>query len=741
MESDSQYTDTIPTEVSEQVEADPEINSPLNPAPTTENEENENDSLSQNSETDLQVPKVHKAHVPSALTVENVRKYEEETEPVDFAELMAKAPPGSSTAESEVKNDGGKNIMGTKPLPPIAVGPHKTLNADKKYDSPATKEITKGLKFTGEEYIAISIDVQTDESWLYQYGSWQNEDDNPLKLFPSRPTIAVAASQSSSTNETPFHRKKKIHITSDISTSELLDSDGVPTDGIMVPSEATVLSRSTTPKNIGESTTSNMEDDNPVTGMLLVESGGESDAESRTTGTSTIITSVGPPRILQYKAESKSAPIDYSEIEKTLPTDRTWEDLSPEEQEHYNRLLEEMAKWRKEQEELNCAVETRIDIEPHAAYGTQQEKKIAKEQAAERLRAHEAERQKQTVTTNQTNFYAFARQLKTVNYSLSSEKCMDEGWTIRPMTPPTPPEPAKEFFVQDVGTDIVSGKRYRQTFVYKQYDNGKDFLSVFADGTGTVWYASGNVAMSILPSTKPGKLIYILHEDKDPDEIPTVQAMFQPNGNCTCYYSSGKIHLILSAFGGEYFSEYGERTKKWRWKDTETHVHAPPFQPITIGISKQAGLRVLSQENIFLTFTDGRRSVRFNVGTKLRLKQALPKLDPIDMDTVILHEKVAYIQSIIERIQYTNKFPNSPRLAKMKLPNYLSAKLEKAARLRAAYNEQQPGEKKLNKKKQKLKGNESLVNGSFIAAEKKMKHRRQLPTSKEANLNVAVNVN
>jgi len=37
------------------------------------------------------------------------------------------------------------------------------------YESPAVRTTTKGLKFTGEEYIAISVDVQTDESWLQQY--------------------------------------------------------------------------------------------------------------------------------------------------------------------------------------------------------------------------------------------------------------------------------------------------------------------------------------------------------------------------------------------------------------------------------------------------------------------------------------------------------------------------------------------------------------------------------------------
>ena len=32
---------------------------------------------------------------------------------------------------------------------------------------PAHVEIARGLKLSGEEYEAVSIDVQTDESWLF----------------------------------------------------------------------------------------------------------------------------------------------------------------------------------------------------------------------------------------------------------------------------------------------------------------------------------------------------------------------------------------------------------------------------------------------------------------------------------------------------------------------------------------------------------------------------------------------
>ena len=54
--------------------------------------------------------------------------------------------------------------------------------------------------------------------------------------------------------------------------------------------------------------------------------------------------------------------------------------------------------------------------------------------------------------------FSVARQFKTINYALSSEKCMDEGWTLKPESPEPPLEPAKEFFVQEPATDSISGK-------------------------------------------------------------------------------------------------------------------------------------------------------------------------------------------------------------------------------------------------------------------------------------------
>ena len=79
------------------------------------------------------------------------------------------------------------------------------------------------------------------------------------------------------------------------------------------------------------------------------------------------------------------------------------------------------------------------------------------------------------------------------------------------------------------------------------------------------------------------------------------------------------FRLYLDQFGGLELDNTGSKKKKWSWKDQETHVHAPPFQPICFGINKNLAVRVMSQENISVTFSAKQRSCKFNVGTKLKV--------------------------------------------------------------------------------------------------------------------------
>ena len=78
----------------------------------------------------------------------------------------------------------------------------------------------------------------------------------------------------------------------------------------------------------------------------------------------------------------------------------------------------------------------------------------------------------------------------------------------------------------------------------------------------------------------------------------------------------------MDPFGGVELDPRGGRKRKWTWKDWRMqHVHAPPLQPITFSLTPRIGVRILSQENQTLTFTCRNRSVRFQVGAKLKVRQ------------------------------------------------------------------------------------------------------------------------
>lgn len=75
----------------------------------------------------------------------------------------------------------------------------------------------------------------------------------------------------------------------------------------------------------------------------------------------------------------------------------------------------------------------------------------------------------------------------------------------------------------------------------------------------------------------------------------------------------------MDQMGGLELNVFGGKKRKWSWKDQETHVHAPPFQPIRFGLNKNLGVRIMGQENIAITFSAKQRSCRFNVGARLKV--------------------------------------------------------------------------------------------------------------------------
>eukprot|EP00795_Rhopilema_esculentum_P016667 gene16667-8105_t len=301
-----------------------------------------------------------------------------------------------------------------------------------------------------------------------------------------------------------------------------------------------------------------------------------------------------------------------------------------------------------------------IDIKPHAPYGTKAARKAAKERAAERMREKEMEKQK--AVTAQANFFSFARQVKTIQYALSSVKCMQDGWTVRPKTPPVQPlRREDDEFSIDVNTSLL---QKRNELYEKFYENGKRFLIVFPDGTGSCYYPSGNVAV-IITSCELGKYTYILQKDTDDydTEDPGVLGVFEPKGNASCYFKDSSLRMVLTPYGGMQVDKAGNYKKKWNWYFIKGHVHTPPFQPICFALNKQLSCRVMEQDHIVITFTSDQRAVRFNVGAKLKaIKQTIPPISKRDDHQQFLDYVRKRVQNIQDKIQLTMKFPKSPKL-------------------------------------------------------------------------------
>ncbi|XP_071508726.1 uncharacterized protein [Diadema antillarum] len=350
-----------------------------------------------------------------------------------------------------------------------------------------------------------------------------------------------------------------------------------------------------------------------------------------------------------------------------------------------------------------------IDIAPHAPYGSKQARRAAKERAAERMREREMARQR-AAGANQANFYALqahriefmdgvARQMKTINYSLASQKCLDEGWTVRPPSPEEEDGNNKLVFVPEPTTPqlpIVFKSKKRQgketPIVMKRYRSGQLFLIQFEDGTGAVYYPSGALAI-LITAVEKNQFAYYVQSDGKPEEVKLL-AVFEPNGNGTCYHSNGNIRLNLNQFGGTFADQSGTLKKRWSWKDEENLSKTPPFQPICFSINPQLSVRCMTQDQIFVSFNCDLQTCRFNVGSKLKLvapDHVPPK--EIDRDMLYISEIKTYVQMVLDHIFNKKNFSKSPKLDNLRPSLPLQNRVRRNERLKQKIVERKAAKK------------------------------------------------
>ncbi|XP_040585801.1 glutamate-rich protein 6B isoform X3 [Mesocricetus auratus] len=158
------------------------------------------------------------------------------------------------------------------------------------------------------------------------------------------------------------------------------------------------------------------------------------------------------------------------------------------------------------------------------------------------------------------------------------------------------------------------------------YHSGKNFHILFPNGTGQIYYPSGNLAL-LIACNGLTKATYIVLEDSTEKKV---RGLVTNSGHATFYNEDGGIWLSLSKLLGYYFPK-DKHQKAWNWWNLRFHVHAPPIMSITLKLNKYIHVQIRSQDKvIFCFFAPKQKKICLNMGTKfkfvnLKLLQAMKK--------------------------------------------------------------------------------------------------------------------
>ncbi|XP_022255722.1 uncharacterized protein LOC111088862 isoform X2 [Limulus polyphemus] len=195
------------------------------------------------------------------------------------------------------------------------------------------------------------------------------------------------------------------------------------------------------------------------------------------------------------------------------------------------------------------------------------------------------------------------------------------------------PEPPQPVFITEL-PELASScwKKPQEKLIKKLYDSGKPFFTRYSDGTGHIYYPSGNLAILISGIEEEHWRAFYVYEDKSSN--PCLLALFDSNGNCVCYQSSGLMRCYLDVVGGILFDDKGSQCRNWTWRNavstcTTTYSTSDqpnrsksiivPIHPIVLALNQLVSVRIMAQDKISLCLSNGKHSCRFNVGTRLKI--------------------------------------------------------------------------------------------------------------------------
>ncbi|XP_071331269.1 glutamate-rich protein 6-like isoform X2 [Trachinotus anak] len=334
---------------------------------------------------------------------------------------------------------------------------------------------------------------------------------------------------------------------------------------------------------------------------------------------------VGLPRLIAYKPEPKQSPCDQKvpEVEskphvRLAQCDYCQQPCQPfihsellENKTNFERLFCcEQAKQMREfilEEGKKLAQkdsDRKIDVNPHAPITSEEEREAARERVRQRLRMTKPKKDK----LNKDNSHIEIKHKTSYRLSKEIPFISDE--------PHIPQIDCKNTAGMFTLQEETSGEPKLKEVIRKFYKSGKSFLTLCPDGTGTVFYPSGKAAI-IVSSAEAADFTYIILEDKD--AAASIKAIFTNKGHSTCYHPNGIMWLNLTPVGGLCFSETGDLRRHWNWSYFDPHVRNLPFKPLTFALGPHISVRIHSQEHMYVTFAHQKNTVRFSVGSKLKL--------------------------------------------------------------------------------------------------------------------------
>ncbi|XP_035310327.1 glutamate-rich protein 6B, partial [Cricetulus griseus] len=165
------------------------------------------------------------------------------------------------------------------------------------------------------------------------------------------------------------------------------------------------------------------------------------------------------------------------------------------------------------------------------------------------------------------------------------------------------------------------------------YHSGRNFRILFPNGTGQIYYPSGNLAL-LITCKGVAKFTYIVLEDCKERKI---RGLVTNSGHATFYKENGGIWVSLSKLLGYYFPK-DKYQKAWNWWNLSIHVHAPPIMCLTLKLNKYIHVQIRSQDKvIFCFFAPKQKRIYLNMGTKykfvsLKLLEAMKNKSILETD-------------------------------------------------------------------------------------------------------------